>query len=443
MSRGARAASTMAASPNPFAAFAFQAPAAKRQRGMKSGIVGNTPWNEVGAAVSNPAVKALAPPIAADIIVPPHVLPCDAAVAPAIASDFCVPMTISHDAPDSSSTDVPTLPLTAALPSSLRVELKASISEPSVATKLAEYRLIAAYRDTSKASVDDFHAFLVGLGTGTEPDVGSPRHGRFWALVACLLSVQCRDNVALLATRDLLRRCTGQGAEGVAALADDELESLVRRCNFCVTKAKNVRAAAAYAVAHGGRVPSSYDRLLGMTGVGPKIAHLMRSVAYGEQDAGIVVDTHVFRVATKLGWVDGGAALSGAERVRQQLERWVPTGERIAFSLAVVGFGQLSRGGREWGQAFVEHVRRTTRGGSEEEGEAAVRLAQSIVHRLGGDDGAEQGGDLGQTTAVLAGAAADGGAGAGGKADTGTRLEHFEELAHSSEPAASQAQPPR
>ena len=48
-------------------------------------------------------------------------------------------------------------------------------------------------------------------------------------------------------------------------------------CNFCHTKAKNVRSAAAHAVQHGGRVPQSYDALLAMPGVGPKIAHLMRS----------------------------------------------------------------------------------------------------------------------------------------------------------------------
>ena len=181
-----------------------------------------------------------------------------------------------------------------------------------------------------------------------------------------------------------------------------------------------MRAAAAHAAARDGRVPASYDGLLALPGVGPKIAHLMRSVAYGEQDAGIVVDTHVFRVATQLGWADAAAALSGAERVRQQLETWVPWSERIAFSLAVVGFGQCSRSGKGWGREFVEFVRRTPRGGQaagdadEDAGVAAanddaaaaedqsatacrrvkgeesmseeqqVSLAESIVERLGG-----------------------------------------------------------
>ena len=115
-------------------------------------------------------------------------------------------------------------------------------------------------------------------------------------------------------------------------------------------------AAAEHTHRHNGRVPSTYDSLLALDGVGPKIAHLMRSVAYGEADAGIVVDTHVLRVATRLGWVDGPTAASGAEAVRQSLEAWVPYAERTAFSLAVVGFGQLARGGKGWGRGFVEHA---------------------------------------------------------------------------------------
>ena len=105
------------------------------------------------------------------------------------------------------------------------------------------------------------------------------------------------------------------GPAGVLALSDEELNCITRSCNFCKTKAKNVRAAAEYANQHDGRVPASYDELVTLPGVGPKIAHLMRSVAYGERDAGIVVDTHVFRVASRLGWCDPMAVRSGAEAV--------------------------------------------------------------------------------------------------------------------------------
>jgi len=162
----------------------------------------------------------------------------------------------------------------------------------------------------------------------------------------------------------MLRLCAGEGAAGVAALGEEELLRLVHSCNFCASKARYVRAAAEHAQRHGGRVPREYDALVQLPGVGPKIAHLMRSVAFGEAEAGIVVDTHVFRVATRLGWVDGAAARAGPEGVRVQLERWVPREERVGFTLAVVGFGQSSRAeaaagaGRWWSTQAAGRARR-------------------------------------------------------------------------------------
>ena len=290
----------------------------------------------------------------------------------------------------------------ASAPSGSSAAAKASQAKPapsassaplSAAEKLREYRLIASFRQGKRASVDDFHHFLLSLGTGEEPGVGDPQHGMFWALVASLLSVQCRDRVALAATRAMLRLCAGEGAAGVAALGEEELLRLVHSCNFCASKARYVRAAAEHAQRHGGRVPREYDALVQLPGVGPKIANLMRSVAFGEAEAGIVVDTHVFRVATRLGWVDGAAARAGPEGVRVQLERWVPREERVGFTLAVVGFGQLTRGGGGWGGALMEHASggaRATRLPDSDAAEAEscvasganIELAKSIVARM-------------------------------------------------------------
>ena len=300
----------------------------------------------------------------ADFLFQPATVPgkrphAEGAFRPAIVGKQRRVSTISSSTVASASP--PTEPTALGLPTSAWAA-NDTASSPAYATaklqRLAELELVTAFREVTRASVDDFHAFLISLGTGGETDLGSPVHGRFWALVACLLSVQCRDSVALSATRALLRRCAGGGAASVAALTDAELDDCIRSCNFCNTKAKNVRAAAAHAVRHGGRVPEEYDALLKLEGVGPKIAHLLRSVALGRDDAGIVVDTHVQRVATRLGWVDAATALGGAERIRIQLEEWVPADQRVAFSLAVVGFGQHSRKAADFRQAFVEHARR-------------------------------------------------------------------------------------
>ena len=64
---------------------------------------------------------------------------------------------------------------------------------------LKEYNLIAQYRKRSKATVDEFHNFLLSLRNDEK--------GRYWALVACLLSVQCRDKVSLEAIRSLIKAC--------------------------------------------------------------------------------------------------------------------------------------------------------------------------------------------------------------------------------------------
>ena len=164
---------------------------------------------------------------------------------------------------------------------------------PSTNRYLSEYALISSFREQRRTSVDDFHEFLLTLGCGGVNNL----EGRFWAVVACLLSVQCRDTVALETTQALMERYAGgSAAEKLAALPIEELEEQVKRCNFFRTKAKHVQSAALHATCHGGQVPSTYDGLLTLDGVGPKIAHLLRSVVFGHADAGIVVDTHVHRV---------------------------------------------------------------------------------------------------------------------------------------------------
>jgi hypothetical protein len=78
-------------------------------------------------------------------------------------------------------------------------------------------------------------------------------------------------------------------------------------------KARFVRAAAAAVLQRfGGRVPEDIASLETLPGVGPKISRLLASVAFGRTDGGIVVDTHVHRVAGRLGWA-GAAAAAGVD----------------------------------------------------------------------------------------------------------------------------------
>ena len=132
---------------------------------------------------------------------------------------------------------------------------------------------------------------------------------------------------------------------------------------------------------YGGRVPQSYKKLLKLRGVGPKIAHLLRSVSFGMDDTGIVVDTHVHRIATMLGWVPGGNTAT-PETTRVALETWVPRGEWTAFTLSVVWFGQATQR-VNFEQDFYRFAKEQQQGGdSEEEASSVMSTARNIVVRL-------------------------------------------------------------
>ncbi len=98
-----------------------------------------------------------------------------------------------------------------------------------------------------------------------------------------------------------------------------DVEPYIKSVGLYNTKAKNLVAAARRIVEqHAGRVPQSMEELLELPGVGRKTANVILAVAFG-QDA-IAVDTHVFRVANRLGLSRGKTPA----QVEQQLMRVVP-----------------------------------------------------------------------------------------------------------------------
>jgi endonuclease-3 len=117
-------------------------------------------------------------------------------------------------------------------------------------------------------------------------------------LVATILSAQCTDARVNVVTKDLFARY--RTAADYAAAPPGELEQAVKSTGFYRNKAKNIRAAAAkIAEDHDGRVPDNMDDLLSLPGVARKTANVVLGTAFGK-NAGIVVDTHVSRVARRL-----------------------------------------------------------------------------------------------------------------------------------------------
>ncbi|MBV8749330.1 MAG: endonuclease III, partial [Candidatus Eremiobacteraeota bacterium] len=116
--------------------------------------------------------------------------------------------------------------------------------------------------------------------------------------VAVILSAQCTDARVNMITPHLFARYPD--AEKPARARQHDVETIIKSCGFFRMKAKNLIAAAQAIVAeHGGNVPGEREALEALPGVGRKTANVVMSVAFGE--AAFAVDTHVFRVAHRLG----------------------------------------------------------------------------------------------------------------------------------------------
>lgn len=118
-------------------------------------------------------------------------------------------------------------------------------------------------------------------------------------LVATILSAQCTDVRVNLVTPGLFRRFPQPRCLASADL--DEVEALIRSTGFFRNKAKNLIACASQLDArHAGSVPASLAALVALPGVGRKTANVVLGNAFGIP--GMVVDTHVGRIAYRLGW---------------------------------------------------------------------------------------------------------------------------------------------
>jgi endonuclease-3 len=120
----------------------------------------------------------------------------------------------------------------------------------------------------------------------------------FELLIAVILSAQCTDARVNLTTPTLFAKYSDAAALAHAPAAD--VERIIKSCGFFRMKAKNIIAASRALVAeHGGQVPDDREALEALPGVGRKTASVVMSVAFDE--AAFAVDTHVFRVAHRLG----------------------------------------------------------------------------------------------------------------------------------------------
>ncbi len=153
-------------------------------------------------------------------------------------------------------------------------------------------------------------------------------------LVATILSAQCTDERVNMVTPELFRRY--RTAEDYAAAEPEELEELIRSTGFFRSKARHVRGMAARLVAeHAGQVPDSMEELTRLPGVARKTANVVLSNAFSKTE-GVVVDTHVKRVATRLGLT----AAKTPEAIERDLMQVLPREEWHPFSWRLIRHGR-------------------------------------------------------------------------------------------------------
>lgn len=156
-------------------------------------------------------------------------------------------------------------------------------------------------------------------------------HQSPWQLLAAtILSAQCTDVRVNLVTPELFRRFPDPASMMKAELT--EVEALVRSTGFFRNKAKSLVGCATELVrSHQGLVPQEMKALVALPGVGRKTANVVLGNAFDVP--GMVVDTHVGRIARRLGW----ATAQTAEGVEEQLckllplERWTQTAHVLIF----------------------------------------------------------------------------------------------------------------
>lgn len=156
----------------------------------------------------------------------------------------------------------------------------------------------------------------------------------FQLAIATILSAQCTDERVNIVTQGLFKKYRTPRAFAEADPAELELD--VRPTGFYRNKARSIIGFAKAVVEQfGGEVPRDLDVLVTLPGIGRKTANVILGTAYGIA-AGVVVDTHVGRLARRMGLTEH----DDPEKVERDLMDVLPSEQWIAFSHAMIWHGR-------------------------------------------------------------------------------------------------------
>jgi endonuclease-3 len=152
-------------------------------------------------------------------------------------------------------------------------------------------------------------------------------------LVATILSAQCTDKRVNQVTVQLFQQLPGPLEMAAAPLP--QVEELIRSTGFFRNKAKNLVVCAQQVLSqHQGQVPKQLEELVALAGVGRKTANVVLGNAY--QIPGMVVDTHVKRLANRFGWTKSDNPV----QIEKELCRLLPASDWTQSGHTLIAHGR-------------------------------------------------------------------------------------------------------
>jgi endonuclease-3 len=153
-------------------------------------------------------------------------------------------------------------------------------------------------------------------------------------LVATILSAQCTDEKVNEVTASLFQKY--RTAEDYLRVPEDELKADVKPTGFFNQKATSIREACRRIVeVYEGKVPDTMEDLITLRGVARKTANIVLGNSYGKVE-GIAVDTHVKRLANRLGFSEQ----SDPDKIERDLMRLIPKERWFDFTYVLIDHGR-------------------------------------------------------------------------------------------------------
>jgi len=197
------------------------------------------------------------------------------------------------------------------------------------------YSLVEELRQDKTAPVDEAGAEVLPERSA------SPQVYRFQVLIALMLSSQTKDAVVGEAMRKLQKH--GLTVQNIAHnTTPEQLNALINKVGFHNNKTKYIKQAAQVLLEkYNGDIPLTAQEMIDdLPGVGPKMAYLVETIAWGTT-SGIGVDTHMHRIFNILEWVPNNTKTP--EQTRVELEARLPRELWSTINYVWVGFGQESQ----------------------------------------------------------------------------------------------------